>query len=257
MKTVFFNLRKVSFIAGLLFYAIFNGTTLGAQDLVSQGFSIETTFHTKELPKDLVLQGLDSVETAFHIKYEMPKGFNNPNAAQFWQPKRYSPWRTLCWVFESKDKQCKVLYNVFPRYPTIIGYNTHRSMMRREFENMLNGDNCLRILPSKEAQKRFNADSIFLYDVPTAAVLDTDDEKFTHCTRMFITKQDRPILDLVWYFTEKGKKKEKKYMQKINKHIWYYDGYGYNDGYWTLLDRQRWEEWMKICFKILMERKTH
>jgi hypothetical protein len=234
MKTVFLNIQKVSFTAGLLFYAIFNGATLSAQDLV--------------------LQGLDSVEAVFHIKYEIPEGFNNLNAAQSWQPENSSPWRILCWVFESKDRQCRVLYDVFPWYTAYTGY-THRDRMCREFKSMLNTDNFvldnyLRILPSKEAQKRFNADSIFLYDVPTAAVPDTGDEKFTHCIRMFIVRQDRAILDLLWYFTEKGKKREKKYMQKINKQIWY------NDGHWNW-DRQRWEEWMKTCFKELMEGKKH
>jgi hypothetical protein len=66
---------------------------------------------------------------------------------------------------------------------------------------------------------------------------------------MLIVRQDRLILDLVWYFTEKGKKKENKYMQKINKHIWY------NDGQWNF-DRQRWEEWMISCFKEIMDEKS-
>jgi hypothetical protein len=232
MKTVFFNLQKVSFIAGLLFYAIFNDATLSAQNLV--------------------LTGLDSIEAIFHVKYEMPKGFNDLGRAQFWQPVNSCSCYTLCWVFESKDRQCKVLYNMLPWYTGYNGY-THRDKMYREFKSMLNTDdfvldNHIHILPSREAQKRFNADSVFLYHLPTA-VPDMVDEKFTHCTRMLIVRQDRLILDLVWYFTEKGKKKENKYMQKVNKHIWY------NDGHWNW-DRQRWEEWMKTYFKELMEGKS-
>jgi hypothetical protein len=232
MKTVFLNSQKVSFIMGLLFYAIFNSTTLGAQDVVSRG--------------------LDSLETFFHIKYEMPKGFNDLNTAQLWHPAKSILWSSaLCWVFESKDKQCRVLYSVFPWY--YPGIYTHRDKMRLEFKGILNTndfvlDDYLRVLSSEEARKRFNADSIFLYDVPTA-VPDIGDEKFTHCTRMFIVKQNRAELDLVWYFTEKGKKKEEKYMQKINKHIWY------NDGHWNW-DLQRVEEWMKTYFKEIMEGKS-
>jgi hypothetical protein len=228
MKTVFCYLSKKSFKVGLCLCVIFCTTSVYAQDLVSKG--------------------LDSVETIFHIKYEIPKSFKNINIFQIWTPNTPAMWNTLCCVFESKDKQCKVLYNVLPSCPE-YNFITHRDKMWREFNSMLNTkdfilDNYLRVLPIEEAKKRFNADSIFLYNVPTA--IDKDEEKFSHCTRMIITRQNRPILDLVWYFTDNGKKKEKKYLQKINKRIWY------NDGYWNL-DWQRWEEWMKTYFAEIMD----
>jgi hypothetical protein len=198
--------------------------------------------------QDLVSKGLDSIETIFHIKYEMPKGFSNLNTIQSWKPNNTSPWRTLCWVFESGDRQCKLLYNLLPGYPECTCSKCNR--MYRELNSVLNTDDfvlddCLRILPHEEAQKRFNADSIFMYDIPVTG-LDTGDGNFIHCTRMFITRQNRPTLDFVWYFTDKGKKKEEKYMQKMNRRIWY------NDGNWNP-DWQRWDEWMKAYFIEIMD----
>jgi len=229
MKIFFNYLPKMSFSIGLCLYVILNGTPVCAQDLV--------------------YKGLDSIETILNIKYKIPKGFNNLNIFQSWTPNTPAMWNTLCCVFESGDKQCKVLYNVLPSCPE---YNlvTYREKMWREFNSMLNSkdfvlDDYLRILSTEEARKRFNADSIFLYNVPKT-MFDKCDEKFTHCTRMVITRQNRPILDLVWYFTDAGKKKEEKYMQKINKHIWY------NDDNWNY-DWQRWEKWIKTYFAAIMD----
>jgi hypothetical protein len=229
MKTVFYFLSKTPFIKGLFLYVIFNGATLYAQDLVSKG--------------------MDSIETIFHIKYEIPKGFNNLHTIQSWKPGKSFFGRTLCLVFESGDKQCKVLYNLLPEYPAECSCSKC-SRMYRELNSVLNTDdfvldNYLRILPHEEAQKRFNADSIFMYDLPTT-VFDTGDERFIHCTRMFITKENRPSLDVVWYFTDKGKEKKEKYMQKMNKRIWY------NDGNWDM-DWQRWDNWMKTYFVEIMD----
>ena len=232
MRTIFQNSQKASFIFCLFFYGImFNDTTLNAQNLV--------------------LRALDSVETIFQVKHETPKGFNNLNTIRFWQPNISSPWRTLCGAFESKDKHCNVLYNVLPSH-TDQTFFYHRVRMRRELESILNTkdfviDNYLHILSIEDARKRFNADSVFLYDVPTA-IIDTGEEKFTHCTRMFITKQGRLIVDLVWYFTDKGKKREDKYMQRINKRIWYHD----DNWSWYPV---RWEEWKKEYFNKIMDRK--
>jgi hypothetical protein len=38
-----------------------------------------------------------------------------------------------------------------------------------------------------------------------------------------ISKANRPVLYLKWFFTNKGKKKEKKYLDLIKKTIWYGD----------------------------------
>ena len=235
MKTSFQNIQKTYFIFGVLLFAfLFNNTTLNAQGLVSIA--------------------LDSVETAFQVRHETPKGFNNLNTIRLWQPGNSSPWRTLRGIFESKDKHCKVLYNILPSHTPHTPHTLmdHRVKMTRELESILNTkdfvmDNYLHVLSREEAQERFNADSVFLYDVPTA-VIDTGEEKITHCTRMFITKQDRLIVDLVWYFTDKGKKKEENYMQRINKRIWYYDA----NWVWQ---QDKWEERQKKYFNKIMNRR--
>jgi hypothetical protein len=215
MRSVFDYLSTKSFKAGLCLCFLLNNVTLDAQDSV--------------------MKGLDSLETILHIQCDPPIGFNNLNVVQFWGSGNSPAGRILCGVFESGDRQCKVLYNLFPTYPGCACY-THRDKMRLEGIS----NDCLRILPTEEAQTRFNADSIFLYDIPMATF--ENDEKFTHCTKMVITRQDRPELEFIWYFTDKGKKEEEKYMQEINKRIWY------SDGNMDCNSRQRWEEWMKKYF---------
>lgn len=235
MKSDFYYLPKKILKMAIFLYIIFNSNLLCAQEIVSKG--------------------LDSVEDIFNVKYEMPKGFNNLNNAQLWRSDDSFPRGIICWIFESKDKQCKVLYNVFPLFQpyTECTCNSHRDIMYREVKSVLEKDdfvldNYIRVLPQEEARRRFNADSIFIYDV-SKAIFGMNDVQFPHCTRMIITREERPILDLVWYFTDKGKKREEKYMQKINKHIWY------NNSDWKW-DWQRWEEWMKTYFEEIMENRT-
>ena len=171
-----------------------------------------------------VSKGLDSIGAIYNIKYEIPKDFNDLDTVQLWAPVNDDgKFGWIYWVFESKDKQCKVLYRLLPSDVDIITYridNGLRNIFGTE-DNLR--DKHLRTFTQKETWKSFNADSVFLYNVPTAEPKRCD-EKFIYCVQMLIFRQNRSILELVWYFTDKGKKKEKRYMRKINKRIWFNDG---------------------------------
>ena len=81
-------------------------------------------------------------------------------------------------------------------------------------------DEHISVLPEKTARKWFNADSVFVYDLP---VDDPYQGIYNHCTGVVITKKGRTGFALKLYFTDEGKKNEKRYLQSLRKTIWYRD----------------------------------
>jgi hypothetical protein len=102
------------------------------------------------------------------------------------------------------------------------------------------------IIAGKRAKEMFNADSIFLYDLPMEKLQAIKmnhnqnrpahskknlpdllgkpyEGKYTYCTRMFIYKRDRATLNFTFFLTPKGKKKEDEYINQLSKQIWYDD----------------------------------
>ncbi len=60
----------------------------------------------------------------------------------------------------------------------------------------------------KEARNMFNADSVFFYDIPLDKAYK---EKYIHCKGMVISKGNRPAFLLKFFFTGRGKKRERVY----------------------------------------------
>lgn len=81
-------------------------------------------------------------------------------------------------------------------------------------------DEHISVLPEKTARKWFNADSVFVYDLP---VDNPYRGIYNHCTGVVITKKGRTGFMLKLYFTDEGKKNEKRYLQALRKTIWYRD----------------------------------
>ena len=85
------------------------------------------------------------------------------------------------------------------------------------------------IIAGKKPREMFNADSIYVYDLPNADsvyFLDSSlekmrKEKYPYCTGVFIHKNDRATMDIKFFFTEDGKKKRNDYIKRLSKHIWY------------------------------------
>lgn len=220
MKINFDNyIRRTLLVTGLCVYVMFSTSPALAQRGVSQE--------------------LDSIEAIYNIRYEMPKGFNDLDTIQIWTPVgNYGRFGGLYWVFESKDKQCKVLYGLPPASVIDVGSRIDKGLKYiYETEDAVR-DKYLHTLSLKEARESFNADSVFLYDVPTAKP-QRRDEKCIHCTQMLIFRRNCLLLEFIWCFTDKGKEKKEKYMRKINKRIWFNDGKGdIND------QTSRGEEWL-------------
>lgn len=198
----------------------------------------------------------------FGIEYTMPEEYKNLN-------KYYIPWKVsknsekhigdmYGPIFISKDRECILAY---PGYLSKIEDNKSKYLDQRypriqitaeiktalglyySYKHPLNNDTAkfnfydyVTCIMGKKAHEMFNADSIFIYDLPNADSVYFFDEslekkrekKYPHCTGMFIYKKDRSTINVKFFFTHKGKKKMYKYLGMLNKHIWY-DDTTYND----------------------------
>jgi len=85
------------------------------------------------------------------------------------------------------------------------------------------------ILAGDKPREMFNADSIFIYDIPSTDsvyFLDSSLEKmrkrkYPYCTGVFISKDGRATMYFKFFFTERSKKKEEKYINMLSNQIWY------------------------------------
>lgn len=72
----------------------------------------------------------------------------------------------------------------------------------------------------KEARERFNADTIYVYDLPLQKPYK---DKYTYCTGLVIAKEGRASMNFKFYFTAEGKAAEGKYLDYLDKRVWYMD----------------------------------
>lgn len=158
-------------------------------------------------------------------------------------------------IFLSKDKECMI---AFPgQFPDFFSkeererrgqsrINTARVQITAEIKTALglyymigsplNNDTAefdfndyVTIITGKKPREMFNADEIFIYDLPKGdSVFFFDEslekmrkEKYPYCTGVYINKNGTSTLDFKFFFTEKGLKKKKKYIAMLNKNIWY------------------------------------
>ncbi|MDX9773381.1 MAG: hypothetical protein RBT02_08170 [Bacteroidales bacterium] len=85
------------------------------------------------------------------------------------------------------------------------------------------------IISGKKAHEMFNADTIYIYDIPSADsvyFLDSSLEKirkkkYPYCTGVFISKDGRATMYFKFFFTERSRKKEEKYINMLDKQVWY------------------------------------
>jgi hypothetical protein len=85
------------------------------------------------------------------------------------------------------------------------------------------------IIAGKKAREMFNADSIYIYDIPSAdsvyffdkSLEKTRKRKYPYCTGVFISKDGRATMDFKLFLTKKGKKKEEEYINMLSKQVWY------------------------------------
>ena len=182
---------------------------------------------------------------AFDVKWTMPKKMTDLNiCTEMSFRKGYHLLYTGCPVLQSEDKQCILRYRFKPHfiseerakmlYPEKLNNdNVHRNLISYELGTIYGYidknvrvipgktfpfDEYVSVLPRRIARGWFNADSVFVYNLP----VDTPYKgTFKHCTGIIITKKDRTGFVLKFYLTDEGKKNEKQYLRSLRKKIWY------------------------------------
>ena len=81
-------------------------------------------------------------------------------------------------------------------------------------------DEYVTLTSGKEIRENYNADSLYIYEIPLQKPYK---DNFIYCTGLLVKKRNRPAMVLKLFFTEKGKEKEKYYVELLNKTIWYED----------------------------------
>ena len=91
----------------------------------------------------------------------------------------------------------------------------------------------MRIISGNKAHAMFNADSIFIYDIPGADSVYFFDSsleemrmgKYPYCTGIFICKDGRATMYFKLFFTERSSRKKEKYFNMLSKQVWYVDNF--------------------------------
>lgn len=85
------------------------------------------------------------------------------------------------------------------------------------------------IISGKKAHEMFNADTIYIYDLPNADSVYFFDSslekmhkrKYPYCTGVFISKNGRATMYFKFFFTQRAWKKKEKYISLLEKQVWY------------------------------------
>jgi len=202
----------------------------------------------------------DSMASMFNIKYQIPGAFNYCDTLIAWRINDTgNSGNFFAPVMQSEDKKCMLLYAISPWYfldaesfeatdccpdkAFFRGVNlAHRNSMMFYLTDMLgtrdfNPDDYLSFLSQKKAEKWFNADSVFIFDVSPVKQITILDRTYRHCTMMYLSRYNRPFMMFVLFFSDDGVKKKIRYISKLKKNIWY------NEGEWIFNER-RWFDWM-------------
>jgi hypothetical protein len=204
------------------------------------------------------------MNTAYDIDCELPDGFEDMNVGQDWTNYPYLNHKVqltkVCPIIQSKNEECILMYSSVyfaPRWENSIygdrrlyhrvrmhhilmaacGGDTTRTRTERpaymdkedeEYKDLHKFDNCITQWPEQKCRDNFNADSVFVFEVPIPEN-EPYEEKYTHCSVMFITKYDRPFFMLYWFFTDEGFRKKDEYIAALNKRIWYKEGWVFDE----------------------------
>lgn len=155
-------------------------------------------------------------------------------------------------AFLSDKKDCMIMFGAIPNWYDDYRRDKITSEIRSALglyfgpKSPLNKDSVeirfndyVTIVTGKKATEMFNADSIFVYDLPNTNHLCFLDEsiekmrkeKLPYCTKVVVYKNDGATMEIKLFFTEKGEKRKNYYIEQLSKTIWYDDKF--------IEDRQR------------------
>jgi hypothetical protein len=195
----------------------------------------------------------------FGIACKIPVGFTNMDKYNvMWKVRKNKDKHTgniYGSTFISSNRECIVLYSTYlkhvskediemrekmdlPIYPrsqikaeikTALGLYYYPMHPLNNDSSRFDFNDYVTIVSGKKAGEMFNADSIYIYEIPGADSVYFIDEslekirkrKYPYCTSLFVSKNDRVSIDVKLFFTKKGKKKEDKYINLLSKQVWF------------------------------------
>lgn len=181
------------------------------------------------------------VSEALDISWKRPRNFHvmQQGDKDWWTPADRKKIGDLGFIYEimlqSKDGNCVILY---PRMELLlISFNAKDSVFARRTlvaemnvalkqkdiktggqHDISNFNEYVIVFHDKEAKKRFNADTVYIANIPLQTPFHGN---YTYCTGIYVVKKGRPCILLKCFFTEEGKRKENKYLQKLFRSIKY------------------------------------
>lgn len=206
--------------------------------------------------QDTLPRSFVSESDEYHIKRNVPQGFRFIHA---WKTLIFD----TCWekrrdlggiwvksrhkvaavgaLLQSDDRQCEVIYHYIiegqfhgARNPVsyrgaymeqrwghrdvILGY-----LMAQLGRSDIDFDDYVIVTSGREARRRFNADSVFVFEVPIKPQ-HWDGEVYTHCVSMYLSRKNRAYLGFVWLFTDEGYKRRQHYMDALEGNVAYKKG---------------------------------
>ena len=151
-------------------------------------------------------------------------------------PQKYSHYSVNDWlgpVCQSKDKNCMLMFSADP-----FAHTNPRNTIEEEISNQIgviyetmhcDYNDCLTLISGEKAQELFNADSVYVYDLPKGSAVKIWDipldrirrNKYPYCSGIYIYKKNRAVMGAKLFFTEEGKKKQNEYIEALSHSIWY------------------------------------
>ncbi|GAB1453044.1 hypothetical protein MASR2M47_31000 [Draconibacterium sp.] len=195
----------------------------------------------------------------FGIDFNIPEGFTSMEKYfVMWKVRKNNDKHTGSMygpLFLSRDKNCLIMYPSFPTYVSKDKMEINndmklplnpRSQIKVEIETALGmyyyhahplNSNAIKfdfneyvtVLSGKKVREMFNADSLYIYDIPGAESVFFIDEsleklrkrKYPKCTGFVVVKNARAVLDFKFFFTEEGEKNKEEYCKKLGKYVWF------------------------------------
>ncbi|MDR0602738.1 MAG: hypothetical protein LBG80_00365 [Bacteroidales bacterium] len=174
-----------------------------------------------------------------------PQNFSDLNKYNMGWAVRDNPDKSCAFLFgpiyKSNDGECLLAYpvkNLFSNLEIMIvneiksalglynRFGHFNDTTRIEFYDYVS------VVIGKKAREMFNADSIYLYDIPggdSVVFLWNEEletmrkEKYPYCTGLVICKEGKFGTPMKLFFSEKGKMREDEYIEVLSKKIWYDD----------------------------------
>lgn len=197
-----------------------------------------------------------SESAEYHVKRTVPPGFR---FVQDWKGlvfdtcwdmrrdlggiwvKSWHPIAAVGVLLQSDDRQCEVIYHFmmegqFINVPNPTTYRGayleqrwgHRDvilayLMAQLGRSDIDFDDYVTVTSGRQARRRFNADSVFVFEVPIKPQ-HWDGEVYTHCIPMYLSRKDRAYMGFIWLFTDEGYKHRQQYMDALEGNVAYLKG---------------------------------